>query len=63
EDPLREELAAELATRVFPECRMLSMHPYLCDLLTGLLGSSPSFVERLIYSNAPGGGAQLHQDV
>lgn len=63
DDPLREELAAELATRVFPECAMLSAHRELCGLLSGLLGYSPLFVERLIYSNAPGGGAQLHQDV
>jgi len=63
DDPLREELAAELATRVFPECRMITGHRDLCALLTDLLGFSPAFVERLIYSNAPGGGAQLHQDV
>jgi len=63
DDPLREQLAAELATRVFPECRMITGHRDLCDLLTSLLGFSPAFVERLIYSNAPGGGAQLHQDV
>lgn len=63
DDPLREELAAELATRVFPECRIISEHRELYGLLSGLLGFSPQFVERLIYSNAPGGGAQMHQDV
>jgi len=63
DDPLREELAAELAARVFPECHMLSAHRELCGLLAGLLGYSPLFVERIVYSNAPGGGAQLHQDV
>jgi len=63
DDPLREELAAELATRVFPECHLLSAHRKLCGLLSGVLGYSPLFVERIIYSNAPGGGAQLHQDV
>ncbi len=63
DDPLREELAAELATRVFPECRMLSAHRGLCGQLADVLGFAPAFVERLIYSNAPGGGAQLHQDV
>jgi len=63
DDPLREELAAELARRVFPECTMLSAHRVLCGLLSGVLGYSPLFVERIIYSNAPGGGAQLHQDV
>jgi hypothetical protein len=63
DDPLREELAAELATRVFPECRMLSAHRELCGILADVLGFAPAFVERLIYSNAPGGGAQLHQDV
>jgi len=63
DDPLREALAAELAARVFPECRMLSDNAQLIELLTDVLDFSPAFVERIIYSNAPGGGAQFHQDV
>ncbi len=63
DDPLREALAAELAARVFPECSILSEHAQLIELLTDVLGFAPAFVERIIYSNAPGGGAQFHQDV
>jgi len=63
DDPLRERLAAELAERVFPECAIVSRHEGLAALLQGLLGFRPEFVERIIYSNAPDGGAQFHQDV
>ncbi len=63
DDPLRERLAAELAERVFPECAMVTRHAALQALLQTLLGFRPDFVERIIYSNAPQGGAQFHQDV
>ncbi|RMH59922.1 MAG: hypothetical protein D6678_06995 [Zetaproteobacteria bacterium] len=63
DDPLRERLAAELAERVFPECGIVSEHAELTRLLHALLGFAPAFVERIIYSNAPEGGAQFHQDV
>ena len=63
DDPLRERLAAELAGRVFPECAVITDHAPLLDLLQTLLGFRPEFVERIIYSNAPQGGAQFHQDV
>lgn len=62
-DLLRERLAAELADRVFPECKMVSEHPELNDLLAAALGFSPEYVEKIIFSNAPEGGAQFHQDV
>jgi len=60
---LREELAAELATRIFPECRMLSAHRELCGLLAGMLGFSPMFVQRRIYANSPGGGRHMQDHV
>jgi len=63
DDPLRERLAAELAERVFPECAMVTHHAELQELLQILLGFCPDFVERIVYSNAPQGGAQFHQDV
>jgi len=62
-DLLRERLASELASRVFPECRIVTDHPELNDLLAAALGYRPEYVEKIIYSNAPSGGAQLHQDV
>ena len=63
DDPLREMLAAELAERVFPECGIVCENNELRSLLHDILGFAPAFVERIIYSNAPGGGAQFHQDV
>ncbi|RMG90735.1 MAG: hypothetical protein D6703_07095, partial [Zetaproteobacteria bacterium] len=63
DDPLRERLAAELAQRVFPECAMVTENAELNALLRCMLGMQPLFVERIIYSNAPNGGAQFHQDV
>ena len=63
DDPLREMLAAELAARVFPECGIVCDNERLRALLESVMGFAPAFVERIIYSNAPGGGAQFHQDV
>ncbi|HXH71305.1 MAG TPA: hypothetical protein VNI58_00615 [Mariprofundaceae bacterium] len=62
-DLLRERLAAELAARVFPECAIVTEHPELNDLLDESLGYRPEYVEKIIFSNAPEGGAQFHQDV
>jgi len=62
-DLLRERLASELATRVFPECRVVTEHPELNGLLAESLGYRPEYVEKIIYSNAPEGGALFHQDV
>ncbi len=63
EDNLRENLAADLAMRVFPECGVITKNPELNAIMADILGSDPVYVERLIYSNAPNGGAQFHQDV
>ncbi len=63
DDPLRERLAAELAERIFPECALVTEDAELNALLRDMLGLQPMFVERIIYSNAPNGGAQFHQDV
>ncbi len=63
DDPLREGLAAELAARVFPECNIVCDSELLIEILKNTLNFSPVFVERIIYSNAPSGGAQFHQDV
>lgn len=62
-DLLRERLASELASRVFPECAIVTEHPELNALLATALGYRPEYVEKIIFSNAPEGGAQFHQDV
>ena len=62
-DPGRELLAGELAARVFPESRLLTGHAPTRALARELAGGQPAFVERIIYFNAPEGGAQFHHDV
>lgn len=51
-----------LALALFPEGAAVVHHPEIRDLIDTLLGASPRFSERIIYSNAPGGGAVFHHD-
>ena len=63
-DPKRQKFAAELCDKVFPESAILSKHRELSSLLTTLLKQDHvNFVERIIYFNAPQGGAYLHHDL
>ena len=63
-DPNRQLWSAKLAELVFPESKIVSENADLKDLLVDLLGDSPfSFVERIVYFNAPSGGAYLHHDL
>jgi len=62
-DPERQYLAGELCERLFPESVLLTRHSEICSILTRLLGHAPHFVERIVYFNAPNGGAQFHHDV
>lgn len=50
------------AEALFPEGAVLAHNPELTDLLQGMLGAPPRFSERIVYSNAPGGGAVFHHD-
>ena len=61
--PEQQAWAAELCTRLFPESEVITKHPDLLTLLHTLLGHEPAFVERIVYFNAPHGGAQFHHDV
>jgi len=61
---LPRQLASNaLCERFFPESRWLTEHAPLRERLRGLIGTPPLFVERIVYFNAPRGGAQFHQDV
>jgi len=62
-DPLREDLAAELAECVFPESALIARNEAVQRLCAQIVGSPVRFVERLFYSNAPNGGAAWHEDV
>jgi len=62
-DPARQLLAAEITDAIFPESAAITVHKGLNDLLTEVLESKPAYTERIIYFNAPNGGAQMHHDV
>ncbi|HFD33401.1 MAG TPA: hypothetical protein ENJ28_11930 [Gammaproteobacteria bacterium] len=62
-DPERQLAAAELSQRVFPESAIITENETFIQLLQHVL-SLPAlkFVERIVYFNAPNGGAQFHHD-
>ena len=63
-DPARQQLAAELSDAVFPESSIITNNKTLnAQLNTILDGKAASFVERIVYFNAPNGGAYLHHDL
>jgi len=62
-DPERQMLASEITDAIFPESAAITEHGELNRLLTGMLDSQPAYTERIIYFNAPNGGAQMHHDV
>jgi hypothetical protein len=55
--------AEAFAEAVFPECDVLTAHAALVRLVGALIGRAPRFGERIVYNNAPGGGAIFHHDV
>lgn len=63
-DPYRQKLTSQLAQIIFPESAIVTDNVMLGQELKQLLGVDDiDFVERIIYFNAPDGGAQFHQDV
>lgn len=63
-DYQRQCFAAELTEAIFPESSLVSTNKALQSLLADTLDvNQVDYVERIIYFNAPQGGAQFHQDV
>lgn len=63
-DPERQNWAAKLTDAIFPESFAVTENSLLNPLLQALLECKhPSFTERIVYFNAPNGGAQMHHDV
>ena len=63
-DPGRQKASADLAEAIFPESAIITANGQLIDFIKKLTGKkAPEFVERIIYFNAPRGGAYLHHDV
>ncbi|MFT5136528.1 MAG: hypothetical protein ACI8XV_001559 [Arenicella sp.] len=62
-DENRQLHAATLTEGIFPESRLITQNKDLNQTLSKILDCpSVKFVERIIYFNAPGGGAYLHHD-
>lgn len=63
-DTRRQQAAAELTEALFPESAVISANTRLHALLAQALATERlAYVERIVYFNAPDGGAQFHQDV
>jgi hypothetical protein len=63
-DPARQRHAAALCEALFPESVLISANEHLNAYLRELLGGREfTYVERIVYFNAPGGGARFHHDV
>ncbi len=63
-DPTRQQAAAKLAEAVFPESAIITKNPTLLDRLRDTTEQPElCFVERIVYFNAPNGGAYLHHDL
>ena len=62
-DPERQRWAGKLCDALFPESALLTENGYILHVLSELLEGEPAFVERIVYFNAPNGGAQMHHDV
>ncbi len=62
-DPVRQLWASKLCDAIFPESAALTQNSQLLPILHEMLDGQPAFVERIVYFNAPRGGAQMHHDV
>ena len=62
-DTNRQHHASELTNAVFPESKIITGNQALQSTLQSALGNTEfKFVERIVYFNAPNGGAYLHHD-
>jgi hypothetical protein len=63
-DPQRQAYAAALTEALFPESAVISADTRLQHFLRDVLQAKELvYVERIVYFNAPDGGAQFHHDV
>ena len=62
-DPARQQWAARLCDAIFPESAVITENATINGMLKPVLDGTPAYVERIVYFNAPNGGAQMHHDV
>lgn len=60
--PARMREGERFASALFPECALLAERSGLRELIASLAGQPVRFGERIVYANAPGGGAVFHHD-
>jgi hypothetical protein len=58
----RARWADAFAEATFPECAAITNNRALVRLVERLVGRPVRFSERILYANAPGGGAAFHHD-
>jgi len=58
----RARAADDLAEAVFPECARITRNASLTRMLRRLAGRRVRLSERIVFANAPGGGARFHHD-
>lgn len=61
-DQRRSAWSGRLAEAIFPESRLIAQNVRLQSALEKIIGRPVMFPERIIYSNAPNGGAYFHHD-
>jgi len=62
-DPQRQLWAGKLCDAIFPESRAITENATILAHVEKIVGGEAAFVERIVYFNAPNGGAQMHHDV
>ena len=62
DDPRTARAAERLFDRVFPVSRAVTRNRRLRGEIRRRIGATPRFVQRILYSNSPGGRALFHHD-
>jgi hypothetical protein len=61
-DPAGERASGRLFDAVFPESRAVTSNRRLEEEIRRRIGGRPRFIQRILYGNAPRGGALFHHD-
>ncbi|HZN60819.1 MAG TPA: hypothetical protein VFC90_00305 [Planctomycetota bacterium] len=62
DDPVGARGSERLFDRVFPVSRAVTRNRRLIGEIRRRIGGRPRFIQRILYSNSPGGGALFHHD-
>ena len=62
DDPVAARASERLFDAVFPVSRAVTRNRRLLAEIRKRIGGAPRFIQRILYSNSPGGGALFHHD-